>query len=126
MKLQAMILFAAALSHPFAAMARNNDGATPDTRLRGRLNYNDKDELQQRRALLELNDMACVESSAQDGSIFCTFHAMTPFNTNGGTIISECLKVSGSELCLAANISMESLVVPGDVSAIHVIGRDKA
>merc|ERR1712003_532913 len=78
------------------------------------------DDMPQRRALLEVDDMVCGEHGAKDGSIVCTFRAMPPSNPNTATIIHDCLKISGSDLCLAADISMESLIVPGESNNIIV------
>ena len=111
MKLQAMVLFAAAAS--------NDEGTAPDAGPRGRRNHSDEDELRQGRVLLEIDGMACEEHSAKDGFVVCTFRAMPPSNPNTAKTIHDCLKVSGSDLCLAADISMESRVVPGEASATH-------
>ena len=70
MKLQAMVLFAAAAS--------NDEGTAPDAGPRGRRNHSDEDELRQGRVLLEIDGMACEEHSAKDGFVVCTFRAMPP------------------------------------------------
>lgn len=103
MKFQAIsiILFAAAL-------VRNVES----TGLRGSPDHKDTNELQQQRSLFDVNGMVCGEHSAKDGSIWCTFRVMP----NIATTVDSCLKVSGSDLCLSADISMGSLSVPADVS----------
>ena len=97
MKLQAMILFAAALSHPFAATASNIE-----------------------QELVKMDEMVCERIA--DGSMICTFRATPPTSTAiPVTITHDCLNIPGSSLCLDADIHLS---VKRAVSAIDILGRD--
>jgi hypothetical protein len=109
-KHQSTILFAAALSTTMASDStllrggsRRNTNIDSDNN-----NSNDKHQ-EVRRKLLQLGDMACEEDTVNDGSIVCSFRIVPPTNTISGAILDDCLSVSGTDLCLNADISIGPL-----------------